>query len=326
VLKPELPVETQGKIEVLEFFWYGCPHCYSLEPLLETWLKKLPADIQFKRVPAVFNERWAKDAAIFYALEASGNLERLHRPLFDAIHRDRLKTDDGQALGQWLAKKRGRHQEVRRGRPLVQRAEQGAPRRAAFSRPTGSKEPRRLRCTAATPSARTAGRRRCCDSRLFDRPGAAQRAAEVGSTTPGNRYSGGLRQVSFRRHDIAAGGDPRLDPSAVPIHGFVAERDGSQRRVVRQPALGPWQKNTSGRVRSSLVSALSVCASRACTVSVNDWPRPAPGQQIAPGSDSCTSPPSTSNRSGCGCARRESRNAFVPIVFAPGTSRGVGAW
>ena len=104
VLKPELPVETQGKIEVLEFFWYGCPHCYGLEPLLETWLQKLPADTQFKRIPAVFNERWAKDAAIFYALEASGHLERLHRPLFDAIHRDALKTDNGQALGQWLTK------------------------------------------------------------------------------------------------------------------------------------------------------------------------------------------------------------------------------
>ena len=104
VLKPELPVEAQGKIEVLEFFWYGCPHCYGLEPLLETWLQKLPADTQFKRIPAVFNERWAKDAAIFYALEASGHLERLHRPLFDAIHRDALKTDNGQALGQWLTK------------------------------------------------------------------------------------------------------------------------------------------------------------------------------------------------------------------------------
>jgi protein dithiol oxidoreductase (disulfide-forming) len=104
VLKPELPVETQDKIEVLEFFWYGCPHCYGLEPLIETWLPRLPPDVQFKRVPAVFNERWAKDAAIFYALEASGNLERLHRPLFDAIHRDSLKTDNGQALGQWLTK------------------------------------------------------------------------------------------------------------------------------------------------------------------------------------------------------------------------------
>ena len=104
VLKPELPVDTKGKIEVLEFFWYGCPHCYDLEPKLETWLKKLPADAQFRRVPAVFSERWAKDAAIFYALEASGNLERLHRPLFDAIHGDSLKTDSGQALGQWLTK------------------------------------------------------------------------------------------------------------------------------------------------------------------------------------------------------------------------------
>ena len=105
ILKPELPVDAPpGKIEVIEFFWYGCPHCYTLEPLLESWLKKLPADVQFKRVPAVFNERWAKDAAIFYALEASGNLERLHRPLFDAIHRDGLKTDDGRALGQWLMK------------------------------------------------------------------------------------------------------------------------------------------------------------------------------------------------------------------------------
>ena len=104
VLKPELPVEAQGKIEVLEFFWYGCIHCYELEPLLEAWLKKIPPDVQFRRVPAVFNERFARDAAIFYALEASGNLERLHRPLFDAIHRDGLKTTDGQALGQWLTK------------------------------------------------------------------------------------------------------------------------------------------------------------------------------------------------------------------------------
>ena len=103
-LKSELPVETPGKIEVIEFFWYGCPHCYSLEPLIETWLKKLPPDAQFRRVPAVFNPRWAQDAAIFYALEALGLLERLHRPLFDAIHRDGLRTDSGPALGQWLQK------------------------------------------------------------------------------------------------------------------------------------------------------------------------------------------------------------------------------
>ncbi len=103
-LKPELPVDSPGKIEVVEFFWYGCPHCYTLEPLIETWLRRLPPDARFVRIPAVFNERWAKDAAIFYALEALGVAERLHRPLFDAIHRDGLRTDSGEALGQWLKK------------------------------------------------------------------------------------------------------------------------------------------------------------------------------------------------------------------------------
>ncbi len=103
-LKSELPVETPGKIEVIEFFWYGCPHCYTLEPLIETWVKKLPPDAQFRRVPAVFNDRWARDAAIYYAFEALGVLDRLHRPLFDAIHRDGLRTDSGPALGQWLQK------------------------------------------------------------------------------------------------------------------------------------------------------------------------------------------------------------------------------
>lgn len=95
-------METPGKIEVIEFFWYGCPHCYSLEPLLETWLNKLPPDAQFRRVPAVFNDRWARDAAVYYAIEALGLVGRLHRPLFDAIHRDGLRTDSPEALNQWL--------------------------------------------------------------------------------------------------------------------------------------------------------------------------------------------------------------------------------
>lgn len=104
VLKPEQPVNTPGKIEVLEFFWYGCIHCYNLEPVLEPWLKGLAPDVQFRRVPAIFNERWARDAAIFYSLEAMGVLEKLHRPLFDAIHQDRLRTDDARALNAWLQK------------------------------------------------------------------------------------------------------------------------------------------------------------------------------------------------------------------------------
>jgi thiol:disulfide interchange protein DsbA len=103
-LNPPRAVESGGKIEVLEFFWYGCIHCYNLEPRLETWLKKLPADVEFRRVPAVFNERWAHDASIFYAFEAMGVLDKLHRPFFDAIHRDRLRTDHGPSLNQWLEK------------------------------------------------------------------------------------------------------------------------------------------------------------------------------------------------------------------------------
>jgi len=103
-LNPPRAVESTGKIEVLEFFWYGCIHCYNLEPRIETWLKKLPADVEFRRVPAVFNERWAHDAAIFYAFEAMGLLDKLHKPFFDAIHRDRLRTDHAPALTQWLEK------------------------------------------------------------------------------------------------------------------------------------------------------------------------------------------------------------------------------
>ena len=103
-LRPALPTESAGKIEVLEFFWYGCPHCYTLEPVLEKWIPTLPADVQFRRVPAVFNDNWARDAAVFYTFEALGVLEKLHRPYFDAIHRDRVNTRDAAARNDWLQK------------------------------------------------------------------------------------------------------------------------------------------------------------------------------------------------------------------------------
>ena len=103
-LRVELPVESKGKIEVAEFFWYGCIHCYNLEPVLEAWIPKLPPDVQFRRIPAVFNDRWAHDATLYYALEALGVLDKLHRPLFDAIHKDRLQTDKPEALNEWLTR------------------------------------------------------------------------------------------------------------------------------------------------------------------------------------------------------------------------------
>ncbi|MGH8766437.1 MAG: thiol:disulfide interchange protein DsbA/DsbL [Burkholderiales bacterium] len=102
-LKDPFPTESPGKIEVAEFFWYGCIHCYNLEPALESWVAKLPPDVRFRRIPAVFNPRWGQDAAIFYSFEALGVVEKMHRPFFDAIHKDRLRTDNPAALDEWLA-------------------------------------------------------------------------------------------------------------------------------------------------------------------------------------------------------------------------------
>ena len=99
------PTDTAGKIEVIEFFWYGCPHCYNFEPALESWVKKLPKDAQFRRVPAMFNEEYAAAARAYYALEAIGEVERLHKPLFDAVHTgSRLRVSNEAALTEWLGK------------------------------------------------------------------------------------------------------------------------------------------------------------------------------------------------------------------------------
>jgi len=103
-LKPPLPVDANGKIEVVELFWYGCIHCYNLEAVLETWLKKQPRDVEFRRIPAVFNRQMELDALIFYSFEALGVLAKVHRPFFDAIHRDHLRTSDRQALNEFLQK------------------------------------------------------------------------------------------------------------------------------------------------------------------------------------------------------------------------------
>jgi len=101
-LKTPQPTESPGKIEVIEFFWYRCPHCYALEPDLESWVKRLPRDVQFRRVPGILNDDWAIDARIFYVLEALGQVDRLHRPFFDAIHQ-RGASLRGDTYAKWAA-------------------------------------------------------------------------------------------------------------------------------------------------------------------------------------------------------------------------------
>lgn len=83
-----------GKIEVIEFFWYGCPHCNAFEPALDAWAKKLPPDVAFRRVPVAFrDEPFVSHQKIFYALDAMGLIPTLHRKVFYAIHGERQKLD-----------------------------------------------------------------------------------------------------------------------------------------------------------------------------------------------------------------------------------------
>lgn len=86
-LAQPVPVSTPGKVEVLEFFSYACPHCNALEPLIEPWAKRLPADVKFLRVPVFFQRpQWEFLQSLYYAIAATNQLDTLHRKVFNAIH------------------------------------------------------------------------------------------------------------------------------------------------------------------------------------------------------------------------------------------------
>jgi protein dithiol oxidoreductase (disulfide-forming) len=103
-ISPPQPTETGGKIEVVEVFSYMCPHCYEFEPKLEPWLKALPADVAFRRLPVSFGrESWANLAKTYYTLEVLGQT-KLSNKVFDAIHAQNMKLDDPNTLFDWAAK------------------------------------------------------------------------------------------------------------------------------------------------------------------------------------------------------------------------------
>ncbi len=96
-LAQPVPTATAGKIEVIEFFWYECPHCNAFEPALEAWAKRQPDDVAFRRVPVWFREEpFSAQQRLFYALEALGRVPTMHRKVFAAIHaeRTRLRTTE----------------------------------------------------------------------------------------------------------------------------------------------------------------------------------------------------------------------------------------
>ena len=102
---PPQPTESGSKVEVIEFFSYACPHCESLQPSLAAWLKRKPADVDFRRVPAVFQDSWLPFARLYYTVEAMGLVDKLHHDIFSAIHKQKVRLQDPKVLFDWVASK-----------------------------------------------------------------------------------------------------------------------------------------------------------------------------------------------------------------------------
>lgn len=106
LISPVQPTEDAGKIEVIEFFSYGCPHCAEFNPLVVAWAAKLPGDVVFKKVPITFGRAaWANTSRLYYTLDVTGDLARLESEVFKAIHAERVNLFDERTLNEWVAKK-----------------------------------------------------------------------------------------------------------------------------------------------------------------------------------------------------------------------------
>ncbi len=102
-VRPAQPVDTGNKIEVLEFFWYGCPHCANFEPDLEAWRKKMPADAEYRRLPVAFDASRSAHTRIYYALELLKKTEALHGKVFNAMHVNGKRMLDTNEIADFMA-------------------------------------------------------------------------------------------------------------------------------------------------------------------------------------------------------------------------------
>ena len=105
LVPPQHTDVKKGQIEVVEFFWYRCPHCYHLEPALNAWAKKQAKDVVIKRVPAVLNESWAPLTRAYYALDALGLQPKMHDEVFNAIHGQGMDLNPPEAFFDWAVTK-----------------------------------------------------------------------------------------------------------------------------------------------------------------------------------------------------------------------------
>lgn len=102
-LSKPVPVSKPGKIEVVELFWYGCPHCYNFEPMINPWAEKLPEDVNFKRIPAMFGGPWDAHGQMFLTLEAMGVEHKVHAAVFEAIQVQRKHLTKPDEMADFLA-------------------------------------------------------------------------------------------------------------------------------------------------------------------------------------------------------------------------------
>ena len=102
-LNSAVPVAVPGKIEVVELFWYGCPHCYAFEPVVNPWAEKLPSDVNFVRLPAMFGGPWDAHGQMFLTLEAMGVEHKVHAAVFNAIQKEGKRLTDKEEMADFMA-------------------------------------------------------------------------------------------------------------------------------------------------------------------------------------------------------------------------------
>lgn len=103
VIRPQ-PVQVASGIEVIDFFWYGCPYCNQLQPALERWIKSKPADVTVRRIPVILRDSWAPHARIYYTLEALGEAERLHQRVYHGYHVEQLYMSKPEVMSEWAVR------------------------------------------------------------------------------------------------------------------------------------------------------------------------------------------------------------------------------
>lgn len=104
ILEKPAPTESSGKIELVEFFWYSCPHCNRFEPQLEEWVKKMPKDVVLRRAPVAFRPDFEPQQRLYFVLEAMNKVEELHKKVFYAIHVEKKVLNTMPLIADWVEK------------------------------------------------------------------------------------------------------------------------------------------------------------------------------------------------------------------------------